>query len=60
MTDFTIDETARGDGVALSLSGDLDMSATFALEPVLDRVPPTLRASSCSTSTRCTSSTRPV
>jgi len=38
MTDFTIDETARGDAVALSLSGDLDMSATFALEPVLDRV----------------------
>ena len=38
MTDFTIDETARGDAVDLALSGDLDMSATFALEPVLDRV----------------------
>jgi anti-anti-sigma factor len=38
MTRFTIDETARGDGVDLALAGDLDMSATFALEPVLDRV----------------------
>ena len=38
MPAFTIDETARGDGVALALRGDLDMSATFALEPVLDRV----------------------
>ena len=38
MTDFTIDERSRGDGAELALSGDLDMSATFALEPVLDRV----------------------
>jgi anti-anti-sigma factor len=38
MTDFAIDENARGDAVELGLSGDLDMSATFALEPVLDRV----------------------
>ena len=38
MTDFTIDETASEDAVALGLAGDLDMSATFALEPVLDRV----------------------
>jgi anti-anti-sigma factor len=38
MTDFAIDENARGDAVELALSGDLDMSATFALEPVLDRV----------------------
>jgi anti-sigma B factor antagonist len=38
MTDFTIDESGRGGGVVLTLGGDLDMSATFALEPVLDRV----------------------
>ena len=38
MTEFKIDETARGDVVGLALAGDLDMSATFALEPVLDRV----------------------
>ena len=38
MTAFTIDETTRGDSVALRLAGDLDMSATFALEPVIDRV----------------------
>ena len=38
MTAFTIDERTRGDGVELRLAGDLDMSATFALEPVLDRV----------------------
>jgi anti-sigma B factor antagonist len=38
MAGFTIDETAREDGVELALAGDLDMSATFALEPVLDRV----------------------
>ena len=38
MTDFTIDETTREDAVALGLAGDLDMSATFALEPVLDRI----------------------
>ena len=38
MPDFTIDETAGEDGVELDLAGDLDMSATFALEPVLDRL----------------------
>jgi len=38
MPDFTIDETTRDDGVELELAGDLDMSATFVLEPVLDRV----------------------
>ncbi len=38
MTEFKIDESARGDAVGLALAGDLDMSATFALEPVLDRV----------------------
>ena len=38
MTDFTIDERTRGDGAELALSGDLDMSATFVLEPILDRV----------------------
>jgi anti-anti-sigma factor len=38
MPDFTIDETPRDGGVGLALAGDLDMSATFALEPVLDRV----------------------
>ena len=38
MTSFTIDERTRGDGSELALSGDLDMSATFVLEPVLDRL----------------------
>jgi anti-sigma B factor antagonist len=38
MPGFKIDENSRGDGVDLALGGDLDMSATFALEPVLDRV----------------------
>jgi anti-sigma B factor antagonist len=38
MNAFTIDETAREGTVELALGGDLDMSATFALEPVLDRV----------------------
>jgi anti-anti-sigma factor len=38
MSAFTIDETARAGAVELTLGGDLDMSATFALEPVLDRV----------------------
>ncbi len=38
MTGFSIDESPRPDGVGLALAGDLDMSATFALEPVLDRV----------------------
>src|SRR5919112_4034410 len=38
MAGFNIDETPRSGGVDLALSGDLDMSATFALEPVLDRV----------------------
>ena len=38
MTSFTIDERTRGEDAELGLSGDLDMSATFVLEPVLDRV----------------------
>jgi anti-sigma B factor antagonist len=38
MSALSIDETTRGDTVALRLGGDLDMSSTFALEPVLDRV----------------------
>jgi anti-anti-sigma factor len=38
MKDFRIDEAARDDAVELALGGDLDMSATFVLEPVLDRV----------------------
>ena len=38
MPAFKIDETVAEDGVELCLAGDLDMSATFALEPVLDRV----------------------
>jgi anti-anti-sigma factor len=38
MTGFNIDESPRPGGVGLALTGDLDMSATFALEPVLDRV----------------------
>ena len=38
MRDLTIDETRREDAVVLQLGGDLDMSATFALEPVIDRV----------------------
>ena len=38
MSHFTIDETNRGETVGLQLGGDLDMSATFALEPVIDRV----------------------
>lgn len=38
MTDFTIEERDRGDAAELALAGDLDMSATFVLEPVLDRI----------------------
>ena len=38
MRGFKIDETTGDDSVALALAGDLDMSATFALEPVIDRV----------------------
>jgi anti-anti-sigma factor len=38
MTDFSIAENAQGPAVELGLAGDLDMSATFVLEPVLDRV----------------------
>jgi anti-anti-sigma factor len=38
MTSFTIDERTRAGGAELALAGDLDMSATFVLEPVLDRV----------------------
>ena len=38
MAGFTIGETTRGGAVELELGGDLDMSATFVLERVLDRV----------------------
>ena len=38
MADFSIDERGGGEDVGLSLAGDLDMSATFQLEPVLDRL----------------------
>ena len=38
MRDFSFAET-QSDGIArLALSGDLDMSATFRLEPALDRL----------------------
>ena len=38
MSDFSFAETLS-DGIArLALSGDLDMSATFRLEPALDRL----------------------
>jgi anti-anti-sigma factor len=38
MTGFSIDESPRPGGVGLALAGDLDMSATFRLEPALDRL----------------------
>ncbi len=38
MADFAFDEKRRGRVAELVLSGDLDMSATFRLEPVLDRL----------------------
>ena len=38
MTGFAFEESRRGRVAELSLSGDLDMSATFRLEPTLDRL----------------------
>jgi anti-anti-sigma factor len=38
MAGFSIDERGREGEIGLALAGDLDMSATFQLEPVLDRV----------------------
>jgi len=38
MTDFAFEESRRGGVAELALSGDLDMSATFRLEPALDRL----------------------
>ncbi len=38
MTEFTFEETRRGGIAELALSGDLDMSATFRLEPSVDRL----------------------
>ena len=38
MTEFTFEETRRGGVAECVLSGDLDMSATFRLEPSVDRL----------------------
>jgi anti-anti-sigma factor len=38
MTEFAFEESRRGRVAELALSGDLDMSATFRLEPALDRL----------------------
>ena len=38
MRDFKFAETQSGATAQLALSGDLDMSATFRLEPTLDRL----------------------
>ncbi len=38
MTDFAFDEKRRGGVAELALSGDLDMTATFRLEPAIDRL----------------------
>jgi anti-anti-sigma factor len=38
MTQFSFAETHREGTAELELSGDLDMSATFRLEPALDRL----------------------
>lgn len=38
MREFAFEESRRGRVAELSLSGDLDMSATFRLEPTLDRL----------------------
>jgi len=38
MREFTFEETRRGGTAELALSGDLDMSATFRLEPSVDRL----------------------
>jgi stage II sporulation protein AA (anti-sigma F factor antagonist) len=38
MTEFSFAERRSGGVAELALSGDLDMSATFRLEPALDRL----------------------
>ncbi len=38
MRDFSFAETQAGGTAKLALSGELDMSATFRLEPALDRL----------------------
>jgi anti-sigma B factor antagonist len=38
MTDFSFAETRREGIAELELTGDLDMSATFRLEPAIDRL----------------------
>jgi anti-sigma B factor antagonist len=38
MTEFAFEESRRGGVAELALSGDLDMTATFRLEPALDRL----------------------
>jgi anti-anti-sigma factor len=38
MRDFAFEESRRGEVAELALSGDLDMSATFRLEPTIDRL----------------------
>jgi anti-anti-sigma factor len=38
MTEFAFEESRRGEVAELALSGDLDMTATFRLEPTLDRL----------------------
>ena len=38
MADFSFDERRRGEAAELALAGDLDMGATFRLEPALDRL----------------------
>jgi anti-sigma B factor antagonist len=38
MTEFAFEEKRRGGVAELALAGDLDMSATFRLEPAIDRL----------------------
>ena len=38
MADFSYDVTRRAGAAELALAGDLDMSATFRLEPAIDRL----------------------
>jgi anti-anti-sigma factor len=38
VSDFAYDERRRGDVAEVALSGELDMQATFRLEPALDRL----------------------
>jgi anti-sigma B factor antagonist len=38
MREFAFEESRRGGVAELALSGDLDMTATFRLEPALDRL----------------------